>query len=65
LVNLKERDHFKDLCIDRRIILELTLEKMVARCGPVSSCSGQGPVGGCCEHGNETLGSIKGGEFFD
>jgi len=27
--------------------------------------SGQGMVAGCCEHGNEHLGSIKGGKFFD
>jgi hypothetical protein len=26
--------------------------------------SGQGPVAGCCEHGNEPSGSIKGGKFF-
>jgi hypothetical protein len=24
-----------------------------------------GPRAGCCEHGNEQLGSIKGGEFLD
>jgi hypothetical protein len=23
------------------------------------------PVAGCCEHGEEYLGSIKGGEFLD
>jgi hypothetical protein len=28
------------------------------------SGSGQGPVPGCCEHGNELSGSIKGGEGF-
>jgi hypothetical protein len=33
-------------------------------CGLDSSGSGQGPVAGCCEHGNETSGSIKGGEFL-
>jgi hypothetical protein len=33
--------------------------------GIVSSGSGQGPVRGCCEHGNEPSGSIKGGEFLD
>jgi hypothetical protein len=27
--------------------------------------SGQGPMAGCCEHGNELLGSIKSGEFLD
>jgi len=30
-----------------------------------SSDSGQGLVAGSCEHGNEPLGSIKGGEFLD
>jgi hypothetical protein len=24
-----------------------------------------GPVAGCCEHGNEPSGSVKGGEFRD
>jgi hypothetical protein len=27
--------------------------------------SGYGPVAGSCEHGNETLGSLKGGEVLD
>jgi hypothetical protein len=27
--------------------------------------SGQGPMAGCCEHGNETSGSIKAGYFLD
>jgi len=27
--------------------------------------SGQGPVAGCREHGNEPLGSIKGRGFLD
>jgi len=30
-----------------------------------ASGSGQGPVVGCCGHGNEPLGSIKGGKFLD
>jgi hypothetical protein len=29
------------------------------------SGSGQGPVAGLCEHGNEPPRSIKGGEFLD
>jgi hypothetical protein len=37
----------------------------VARCGLDSSDSGQGPVAGSCEHGNEPSGSIKGGKFLD
>jgi hypothetical protein len=31
----------------------------------MSSRSGQGPVGGSCENGDELLGSIKGEEFVD
>jgi hypothetical protein len=27
--------------------------------------SGLGPVAGCCEHGNEPSGSIKGSEFLE
>jgi hypothetical protein len=30
-----------------------------------ASDSGLGPVAGCCEHGNEHSGSIKGGKFLD
>jgi hypothetical protein len=28
-------------------------------------CPGKGPVTGSCEHGSESLGSIKGGEFLN
>jgi hypothetical protein len=35
------------------------------RCGLNSSDSGQRPLVGSCEHGNEPLVSIKGGEFLD
>jgi len=27
--------------------------------------SGEGPVAGCCEHGNEHSDSVKSGEFLD
>jgi hypothetical protein len=27
--------------------------------------SGLGPLVGCCYHGNERFGSVKGGEFLD
>jgi hypothetical protein len=47
-----------DLGVDRRIILEL---KVWTGC----ICAREGPVVGSCEHGNELLGSIKGGEFLD
>jgi hypothetical protein len=34
-------------------------------CGLDACGSGQGPVTGCCEHGNEPSGFNKGGEFLD
>jgi hypothetical protein len=37
----------------------------VERCGLDASGSGQVPVAGFCEHGNEPSGSIKGEEFLD
>jgi hypothetical protein len=37
----------------------------VGRCGLALSGSGEGPVSGCCEHGNEPSGCIKGGEYLD
>jgi hypothetical protein len=37
---------------------------MAGRYGLDSSSSGQRPVAGSCEHGNEPLGSITGGEFL-
>jgi hypothetical protein len=36
----------------------------VGNCGLDSSGSGQEPVAGSCEYGNEPSGSVKGGEFF-
>jgi hypothetical protein len=35
------------------------------RCGMDSSGSENGSVAASCEHHNEPLGSIKGGEFFE
>jgi hypothetical protein len=35
----------------------------VGRCGLDAYDSGQGPVLGSCEHGNEPSGSIKGRDF--
>jgi hypothetical protein len=37
----------------------------VGRYGLNSSGSGNGPVSGFCEQGNEPSGSINGGEFLD
>jgi hypothetical protein len=36
----------------------------VGKCGLDSSGSGQGPVAGSCEDGNELSGSMKWGEYF-
>jgi hypothetical protein len=37
----------------------------VGRCELDPFGSGEGPVPGCCEHGNEPSGSIKTREFLD
>jgi hypothetical protein len=58
--NVKERDHFEDLGVDVKIILEWILGKY----GWEGVVWIQWSVAGCCEHGNETSGSIKGGEFL-
>jgi hypothetical protein len=38
---------------------------MFEECGLDSSGSGQGPVAGCCEHGDKHSDSMKGEEFLD
>jgi hypothetical protein len=39
----------------------MNLRKSVGECGLGASGSRQGPVAGCCEHGNEPSGSIRRG----
>jgi hypothetical protein len=34
-------------------------------CGLDASVSGWDQIAGCCEHGNETLGSLEGGKFLE
>jgi hypothetical protein len=46
--------------VKRRVRLNIENE---LRGGLDSSGSGQGPVAGCCEHGDELSGSIQGGGF--
>jgi hypothetical protein len=58
LGNVMGRDYVEDLDMDGKIILE------VGRCGLDASGSEQGQVVGSCEHGNEPLCSIKGGEIY-
>jgi hypothetical protein len=63
--NLKGRDHLEDPGIDGRITVECMWGSRVGKCGLDSCDSGQGPIEGCCEHGNELSGSLNGGDFVD
>jgi hypothetical protein len=45
--------------------MKMDLREIGWGCGLDSSGSGQGPVAGCCEHGNALLSSIKGGKFLN
>jgi hypothetical protein len=55
----------ENLGVDGRIILEWVTDKRVGSYGLDASGSGYGPVGGSCEHSNETSGFLKGGESLD
>jgi hypothetical protein len=57
--NLKEGDKLVDSGVDESIILKWIFEKWYGEYGLDRSGSGQGQVAGCCESGNEPLGSIK------
>jgi hypothetical protein len=61
----KPKETMTDLGIDERIILHCILTNGILRCGMDSFRSECGSVADSCEHGNETSGSIKGGEFLD
>jgi hypothetical protein len=63
--NILDGEHFEDLGVDGKIILERILGNRVERFGLDTSGSGQGPVVGSCEHSNEPSVSIKGREFLD
>jgi hypothetical protein len=65
LENLKGRDHSEDLGSDGKITLEWFSGHRMERCKLDAFCSGWGPGGGSCEHGNEPSGSVKGGELLD
>ena len=58
LENLNGREKLQNLRVDERIILKLIVEWLCG-CMLNSSDAGQGPVVGCCEHGNEHSFSIN------
>jgi hypothetical protein len=64
LENVKRRNWVGNLGIDMRILLKCILRKTVMECGLTASGSGQDPMAGCCEHGNDSD-SIQEGEIFD
>jgi hypothetical protein len=64
--SLNRRDHSEDRDIGgRKIILEWILRKFGGEVWIVFIWLKTGTLAGCCEHGNETSGSLKGGEFLD
>jgi hypothetical protein len=60
----KEIGLWEDVDAGGRIILKCILDKM-GWYGLDSSVSGQEPVEGCCEHGNEPSGSVKCWEILE
>jgi hypothetical protein len=65
---LEGRFHSKYINVQGGIILEFVLGKLGGNVWTIflySSGSGQGPVAGSCEQGNENSGSVMGGEFLD
>jgi hypothetical protein len=65
LENLKREGHLEDLDIGEKIIFDGFYGNELEKHGLDSFDSGQGPMPDCCEQGNETSNSIKGGEFLD
>ena len=65
LGNLGEGDHLEDPGVDGRIILRWIFRKWYAGVWTGLSWLSIGTGGGTCECGNESLGSIKCGEFLD
>jgi hypothetical protein len=60
--NTKDKGHLEDLGVDGRIILKLKYHVMyLASLMRLRT----GIIGGCCDQGNISLGSIKCGELLD
>jgi hypothetical protein len=57
--NMKEIDHLEDLGISGRMILKWTLNRRKSVNWVNLAATG------CCEYGDERLGSVKCGEFHD
>jgi hypothetical protein len=55
----KVRGHWEDLGVDGRITLRWTWGDRDWWCELDPAGSGEGPVAGFCEHGNELSGSMK------
>jgi hypothetical protein len=53
----KEKDRLKHHSVDGKMGLEWMLGKLAGGCGLESTGSGQGPVAGYCECGDEPSGS--------
>jgi hypothetical protein len=53
----KERDHLEDQGVGEKMGSEWILGRLAWGCGLDSTGSGQGPVAGCCECGDEPSGS--------
>ena len=62
---LKERSHLEDLGIDGRRILKWILKKENGSVWTELMWLRTGTMAGCFENGNESVGSIKCGEFLD
>jgi hypothetical protein len=63
--NRRQCSLYSITCFAFLLILEKMLKKLLREYGLDSSGSGQNPVVGCCEHGNEPLGFTKSREFLD